>query len=301
MSTCKPPPSYHRKPSWIQMSTVNSDRFNSVKKDLNINKLNTVCQEAKCPNINECWSQGTATIMILGDTCTRGCRFCNIKTGNPNGIVDEEEPQRVSEQVLASHLKYVVITCVDRDDLEDGGAKIFADTITLIKKKSSLIKIESLIGDYQGSYDSLMTLLASNPDVISHNLETVEPLTPMVRDRRATYRNSLQLLERIKSKDPKKITKSSLMVGLGETKEELYQTCIDLRNVGVDIITFGQYLRPTMKHLAVKRYYSIEEFKALEIMARDCGFKFVASGPMVRSSYRAAELFLLGHLQKQET
>lgn len=296
----KIPPQYFRKPEWIRMAQPQQENLQQLKHNLNIKKLNTVCQEAKCPNINECWSQGTATIMILGDTCTRGCKFCNIKTGNPRGVVDGEEPLRVAEQISESNLRYVVITCVDRDDLADGGASVFAETIIRVKSRTPDIKIETLIGDFQGISEPLRVLVESGPDVVAHNVETVEALTPMVRDRRATYRNSLKVLKEVKTIDPKRLTKSSIMVGLGETMDELKATCMDLREQGVDIITFGQYLRPTMKHLSVKRYYHPDEFKALEEMSRAIGFLYVASGPLVRSSYRAAELFINKYLRERE-
>lgn len=295
----KLPNSYFRKPNWIRMVTPDPARINELKQKLNLSKLNTVCQEAKCPNLNECWSIGTATIMILGDICTRGCKFCHIKTGNPRGVIDKKEPFRVANQIQESQLKYVVITCVDRDDLPDGGAEIFSRTVKEIKIKSPEIKIETLIGDFQGEESSLRVLVGSGPEVIAHNLETVEALTPMVRDRRATYQNSLKVLKKVKELDPQRLTKSSLMVGLGETISELKQTCQDLRNIGVDIITFGQYLRPTLRHLSVKRYYHPDEFVELETMARELGFLFVASGALVRSSYRAAELFIKGYLDEK--
>ena len=268
-----------------------------MKEKLNLRNLNTVCQEAKCPNINECWSQGTATIMILGDVCTRFCKFCNVKTGNPAGIVDEEEPERVASEIVQSKLTYVVITCVDRDDLVDGGAGIFASTISLIKDRNKEIKVEALISDYRGSKASLAKIIASRVDVLAHNVETVENLTPMVRDRRANYRTSLKLLANAKKKKPTLLTKSSIMLGLGETLAEVLKSLDDLRESGVDIVTLGQYLRPSKKHLSVKKYYRLEEFRYLEKEARDRGFLFVAAGPLVRSSYRAAELFAKGHLE----
>ncbi len=285
-----------KKPSYIKMQPITGNGFFKLKKKLNLKNLHTVCEEAKCPNISECWSQGTATIMILGDTCTRFCKFCNVKTGNPQGVVDQDEPFRVAEEIVQSGLSYVVLTCVDRDDLIDGGAGIFAETIENIKQKNSTIKVEALISDYRGSSSSLKKITATRLDVLAHNIETVEALTPMVRDRRASYRVSLNLLEAAKKEKPKLLTKSSIMLGLGETMEEVETSLEDLRKAGVDIVTLGQYLRPSKRHLSVKKYYSLEEFKGLEKIAREKGFLFVAAGPLVRSSYRAAELFVKGHL-----
>ncbi len=247
-----------KKPAHIKMKPIEGSKFFHLKKKLNLNQLNTVCQEAKCPNINECWSSGTATIMILGDVCTRFCKFCNIKTGNPNGIVDQNEPERVAQEIVNSSIKYVVITCVDRDDLEDGGAEIFARTISLIKEKSET-KVESLVSDYQGKYSSLKKILDSGVDVLAHNIETVRNLTPMVRDRRASYDNSLKVL-RMAAENSSVVTKSSIMLGLGETKKEVIKSLEDLRKNEVKIVTLGQYLRPSRKHLSVKKYYSKEEF-----------------------------------------
>lgn len=287
-------------PSFIRIKPPQNETYYEVRSKLNELSLNTVCKEAKCPNLSECWSEGTATVMILGDVCTRGCRFCNIKTGNPKGIVDEEEPKRVAAQVLESGLKYVVITCVDRDDLSDGGASIFAETIEEIKKGGSSIRVEGLTSDYRGDENSIKRLSESGADVLAHNIETVERLTPTVRDRRAHYKQSLNVLSAFKKFSPKVLTKSSIMVGLGESKEEVIQSAKDLRDHGVDVVTFGQYLRPTSKHLKVERYYFPEEFKELELMARELGFLYVASGPLVRSSYRAAELFAKRYLDSKK-
>lgn len=292
-------PYFERKPSWLKVKQVGREQYNDVKKNLRLQGLYTVCEEAKCPNIGECWASGTATIMILGDTCTRACRFCNVNTGNPRGVVDKEEPFRVAENLRQTNLKYVVITCVDRDDLPDGGASIFAQTITQVKKLCPAIKVEALISDYRGNQDSLKMILDTPVDVIAHNVETVRALTPMVRDNRAGYEQSLELLRRVKDFSPQTMTKSSLMVGLGETLAELKETTFDLRQAGVNIVTYGQYLRPTQKHLVVKRYYFPQEFDDLAQMAKDMGFLYVASGPLVRSSYKAAELFMLKELEKK--
>ena len=291
---------FERKPDWVKMMPVGKNNYNEVRSKLRIGSLHTVCEEARCPNIGECWSHGTATVMILGDVCTRGCRFCNVKTGNPGGLVDTDEPKRVGKMLGESELSYVVITCVDRDDLDDGGAEIFAETIKEVKSINKKIKIEALTSDYRGSKQAVETILASGLDVMAHNVETVRALTPMVRDKRANYDQSLKVLETSKQINSDILTKSSLMVGLGETFEELKKTASDLRDVGVDIITFGQYLRPSIRHLSVKRYWFPDEFKQLELMAKEMGFLYVASGPLVRSSYRAGELFTLGFLEKKE-
>ena len=284
------------KPSWIKIKPPTTERYHKLKKELNLNGLNTVCQEAKCPNLNECWSTGTATIMILGDTCTRACRFCNVKTGNPKGMIDKQEPLRVAKQLAQSNLDYVVITCVDRDDLADGGAGIFAQTIIEIKKQIPNLKVECLISDYRGSFVAIETIVKSDPHVVAHNLETTERLTKKVRDPKSNYHQSLQLLRRVKELNPTKLTKSSLMVGLGESLLEIEEACDDLKKNGVDIVTFGQYLRPNRRLLPVEKYYTPVEFKYLEKMARKKGFLFVASGSLVRSSYRASELFVVRKL-----
>lgn len=285
------------KPEWIRIRPPSGPVYQELRGNLKLKNLHTVCQEALCPNIGECWSSGTATIMILGDTCTRGCRFCNVKSGNPKGEVDFEEPVRVAEQIQDSNLKYLVLTCVDRDDLPDGGAFIFAETVSEIKKRRPDIRVETLISDYSGKRESLEKVMSSGPDVIAHNVETIRRLTPSVRDPRASFDQSLELLRRVKEIDPKRLSKSSVMIGLGETLEEVLACTRELRDAGVDIVTFGQYLRPSAKHLPVVRYAAPAEFEELEKKAREMGFLFVASGPFVRSSYRAAELFIHGHLE----
>ncbi|MBL8995355.1 MAG: lipoyl synthase [Spirochaetia bacterium] len=287
------------KPEWIRIRPPSGPVYQELRGNLKLKNLHTVCQEALCPNIGECWSSGTATIMILGDTCTRGCRFCNVKSGNPKGVVDLEEPVRVAEQIQDSNLKYLVLTCVDRDDLPDGGAFIFAETVSEIKKRRPDIRVETLISDYSGKRESLEKVMSSGPDVIAHNVETIRRLTPTVRDPRASFDQSLELLRRVKEIDPKRLSKSSVMIGLGETLEEALACASELRQAGVDIVTFGQDLRPSAKHLPVVRYAAPAEFEELEKRAREMGFLFVASGPFVRSSYRAAELFIHGHLEKK--
>jgi lipoic acid synthetase len=279
------------KPQWLKIKLEYNEKFHDVKRTLKEKKLYTVCEEAKCPNINECWSHGTATIMILGDTCTRGCKFCAVKTGNPKGWVDPLEPLHVVETIKHLQLKYVVLTMVDRDDLLDGGAFHVYRTVLEIRKNFPDIKIETLVGDFQGNKNSI-SLIANSPiDVFAHNVETVERLTPIVRDPRASYKQSLFVLEYAKKVNPKILTKSSIMVGLGETEEEVIQTMKNLRSVGVDILTIGQYLQPTKRHLNVVEYVPPYKFKWYRDIGLQIGFKEVFSGPLVRSSYRAEKVF----------
>lgn len=279
------------KPQWLKIKLEYNEKFYDVKRTLREKKLYTVCEEAKCPNINECWSHGTATIMILGDTCTRGCKFCAVKTGNPKGWVDPLEPIHVVKTIEHLKLKYVVLTMVDRDDLLDGGAFHVYRTVLEIRKNFPDIKIETLVGDFQGNKNSI-SLIANSPiDVFAHNIETVERLTPIVRDPRASYKQSLFVLEYAKKVNPKILTKSSIMVGLGETEEEVIQTMKNLRNVGVDILTIGQYLQPTKRHLNVVEYVPPYKFKWYRDIGLEIGFKEVFSGPLVRSSYRAEKVF----------
>lgn len=279
------------KPRYLKMKIPKGDNYTSVKKSLRERNLFTVCEEASCPNLGECWSSKTATMMILGDTCTRACKFCNVKTGNPKGLLDPDEPKKASEMVDLMSLDYIVITSVDRDDLEDFGAGQFASVVRQVNEDHPDVKVEVLIPDFAVVEEHMHTLAKSNPFVIAQNLETVKRLTHPVRDRRAGYDKTLNALKFYKDNYPDIATKSSLMVGLGETKEELVEAMTDLRNAGVNIITFGQYLRPTLAHLEVQRYYELEEFDHLKKIAYDIGFDFVASGPMVRSSYKAADYF----------
>lgn len=277
------------KPRYLKAKIPKGDSYNSVKKALREKNLFTVCEEAKCPNLGECWDSKTATMMVLGDTCTRACKFCNVKTGNPKGWLDNEEPQKASDMVKLMSLKYIVITSVDRDDLPDLGAGQFAKIVSKVNQDHPEVKVEVLIPDFNAIDEHMDTLAKSNPFVIAQNLETVKRLTHQVRDRRAGYEQTLKALKYYKESYPHIHTKSSLMVGLGETKEELVEAMSDLKASGVNIITFGQYLRPTMAHLEVQRYYEVEEFEHLKKIAYDIGFDFVASGPMVRSSYKAVD------------
>jgi lipoic acid synthetase len=284
-------PKRARKPDWLRVSLPMGDDYERVKAKVNSLALNTVCKEANCPNMAECWGAGTATIMILGDTCTRGCRFCNVKTGNPKGIVDWMEPVRVADAVRDMGWKYLVLTAVDRDDLADGGALIFANTIRAIHERVPGSKVEILSGDYRGDLNALDIVMDAKPDVFAHNLETVRRLTPTVRDKRATYDQSLRILEYAKNRAPQRYTKTSLMLGLGETEEEIEGAMDDARRVGIDIFTMGQYLQPTKKHLPVVEFVTPEKFDRLGAVARSKGFHQVVSSPLSRSSYHAEQAF----------
>lgn len=287
-----PQPLHINKPSWLKTKIPSGDNFFEIKRDLRSKNLFTVCEEAKCPNISECWSTNTATFMILGDTCTRACRFCNVKTGNPGGWLDDKEPEKTAESVCLLKLKYAVITMVDRDDLEDGGAAHVKKTFNAIRVASPTTLLEFLGGDFQAKDNSLEMVLSARPEVFAHNIETVERLTPRVRDARATYRRSLGVLKRVKELAPYELfTKSAIMLGLGETMDEVTQALRDLRAHDVDFITIGQYMRPSKRHLSIKEFVPPEQFDELAILAKDLGFISVASGPLVRSSYRASEFY----------
>ena len=254
-----------------------------VKNVVHENNLHTICESGNCPNMHECWGAGTATFLILGDICTRSCRFCSVKTGRPN-VPDYNEPQKIAESVKLMNLKHCVITSVDRDDLKDGGSQIWADTITAIKQLNPNTTIETLIPDFKGNFELLQTVIDAKPNVISHNLETVRRLTKEIRVQ-AKYDRSLSVLKYIAEKGV--VAKSGIMLGLGETNEEIYETMDDLLKNKVSIITIGQYLQPTKNNIAVQKYYSDEEFKELEIVGKAKGFKFVESASLVRSSYHA--------------
>jgi lipoic acid synthetase len=284
-------PKYSRKPDWLRVSLPMGEDYERVKAEVNSLKLNTVCKEAACPNLAECWGAGTATIMILGDTCTRGCRFCNVKTGNPKGLVDWLEPIRVAEAVRDLGWKYLVLTAVDRDDLADGGALIFANTVRAIHEKVPHSRVEILSGDYRGDLSALDIVMDAKPDVFAHNLETVRRLTPSVRDKRATFDQSLRILEHAKKRAPERYTKSSLMLGLGETEEEIEDAMNAARSVGVNIFTMGQYLQPSKKHLPVVEFVTPQKFEKLGALAKSKGFHQVVSSPLSRSSYHAEQAF----------
>ncbi len=281
------------KPPWLKTPIGRGENFFEIKQDLRERKLFTVCEEAKCPNIGQCWNDRTATFMILGDTCTRGCRFCHIKTGNPNGWYDPEEPDKVADLARSLKLNYAVITMVDRDDMDDGGAAHVARVVARVKQVNPGIRVEVLAGDFNNRDQSLLAVLSAEPEVFAHNVETVERLTPRVRDARAGYRQSLEVLQKVKtlSSDRPIFTKSALMLGLGEDLAEVLQTLGDLREHGVDFLTIGQYLRPTKKHLSIKRWVHPDEFDDIGKQAKAMGFLGVVSGPLVRSSYKAGEFY----------
>lgn len=274
-----------RKPEWLKISLPQGKEYLNVREVIARKKLHTICVSGKCPNMAECWGRGTATFMILGDICTRACRFCNVKTGSPQGIIDWDEPDRLSESIKSMNLRHVVLTSVDRDDLPDGGAEFWAKTIMRVKEVNPNVTIETLIPDFNGIVDLINTVIDSGPNIVSHNMETVRRLTPKVRSR-AKYDISLKTIETI-SKSGKAKPKSGVMLGLGETEEELFETMDDLINVGCKVLTIGQYLQPTKKHLTVKRYVTPEEFLRYKQVGLEKGFQFVESGPLVRSSYRA--------------
>jgi lipoic acid synthetase len=280
-----------RKPEWLRVKAPAGENYTKIKQSLRSLNLHTVCEEARCPNISECWGTGTATIMIMGDICSRGCRFCAVNSGKPV-LLDAGEPERVAKAIKEWRLRYIVITSVCRDDLDDGGAEHIAKTIKAIKLLCPTIVVESLIPDFRGDEISIKKIVTSEPEVISHNIETVPRLTPKVRDVRASYEQSLLVLKKIKDINSLIYTKSSIMLGLGETEEEVIQTIKNLRSVGVSILTIGQYLQPTPKHLPIIKFIAPEKFNWFREIAEQMGFVYVASGPLVRSSYRAGEFFL---------
>ncbi|WP_243835145.1 lipoyl synthase [Alicyclobacillus sacchari] len=275
------------RPEWLKVTAKTGKNYTALKDIMRTQSLHTVCEEAHCPNIFECWEQRTATFMILGDICTRACRFCAVHTGRPTEL-DLREPKRVAEAVVAMGLEHVVITSVARDDLADGGASMFAATIREVRKLVPSCSVEVLIPDFDGNWDALRLVMDAEPDILNHNVETVRRLSDSVRSR-AKYERTLELLRRAKEMKPAIPTKSSIMVGVGETMEEIYATMDDLRRVDVDILTIGQYLQPTEKHLVVERFYTPTEFLRLRGEGLKRGFQHVESGPMVRSSYHAKE------------
>lgn len=290
---------FEPKPEWLKIRPPAGENYKRIKGLLKEESLYTVCEEAHCPNVHECWAGGTATFMLMGDTCTRGCRFCAVKTGNPKGVLDHDEPYKISSSIGKLNLEYVVLTSVDRDDLPDGGSGHFAQTIVEIKKKDSKVIVEVLIPDFKGDWSALQKIIDAKPEVIAHNIETIERLTPTVRDKRAGYKQTLDLLAQVKKVDPSIFTKSSIMIGLGETEEEVFKTMEDLRSVDTDILTLGQYLRPTKKHLPVVEFVTPEKFAYYEKKGMEMGFKYIASGPLVRSSYKAGEYFIKNELIKR--
>ncbi|KAA0545356.1 lipoyl synthase [Bacillus sp. BGMRC 2118] len=279
---------YVRKPEWLKIKLNTNENYTGLKKMMREKNLHTVCEEARCPNIHECWAvRKTATFMILGDVCTRACRFCAVKTGLPNEL-DLKEPERVADSVSLMGLKHAVITAVARDDLKDGGAAVFAETVRAVRRKNPFTTIEVLPSDMNGVYENLQTLMDAKPDILNHNIETVRRLSDRVRAR-AKYDRSLEFLRRAKEMYSEIPTKSSIMVGLGETKEDIIETMDDLRANNVDIMTIGQYLQPSKKHLPVLKYYHPDEFQELKEIALSKGFSHCEAGPLVRSSYHADE------------
>jgi len=276
-----------KKPAWLRVKAEFNPNFHKIKSQVNEKKLNTVCEEAHCPNISECWSAGTATFMLMGSVCTRACKFCSVDTGNPKGWLDLDEPMNTAKAVQVMGLKYVVLTSVNRDDLEDGGAEHFAQTVKLIKELNPGTAVEALTPDFKGLSSSIDTLVNCGLEVFAQNIETVERLTHPVRDIRAGYKQTLDVLAESKRINSKVLTKTSLILGLGETDQEIEETMDDLIKNKVDILTLGQYLRPTLNHLPIERWVTPEEFETYREIGLKKGFLEVVSGPMVRSSYRA--------------
>jgi lipoic acid synthetase len=293
-SVAPPSPPRLRHPEWIRVRAPHGESYGQLKGLVHRLALHTVCEEAYCPNIGECWGAGTATIMILGDTCTRTCRFCAVKTGNPRGIVDNEEPAHAADAIAALKLNYVVVTSVDRDDLPDGGAEIFAETVLQIKAKSPKTLVEILTPDFRGVMENIRTVVQAKPDVFGQNIETVRRLTHVLRDRRAGYDQTLNVLRMVKDMDPTLRTKSSILVGMGETPAEVLETMGDLRDARVDLLAIGQYLQPThlKRHLPLVEYVHPHQFARYREDGMKLGFKYIASGPLVRSSYKAWEAAL---------
>jgi len=286
------------KPPWLKVRLPGSPRYHRMKQRARALSLATVCEEARCPNIGECWGGGTATFMVMGDTCTRGCRFCAVKSLRRPPPLDPEEPRNLARAIAEMALDYVVITSVDRDDLPDQGAGHFAACIRETRAAAPETLIEVLIPDFRGEVPLVGEVVAAGPDVVGHNVETVERLTPAVRDARAGYRQSLEVLSAIKRLDPSRYSKSSIMVGVGETEAEVVATLRDLRAVDVDFLTVGQYLQPTTRHLPVTSFLPPETFDRYREIGLEMGFSYVASGPLVRSSYKAGEYFIREHLEK---
>ena len=296
------------KPRWLKAAPANSENYQKLRATVRELGLATVCEEARCPNIGECWGGGgdkdqttaTATIMIMGDTCTRGCRFCSVATSKAPPPLDPNEPHKVATAIAKWGLDYVVLTSVDRDDLPDQGSQHFRQVVQRLKEKSPHLLVEALTPDFQGQHDLIQAVATSGLDVYAHNMETVEALTSRVRDRRAGYQQSLHVLEYVKQLETGCLTKTSLMLGLAETDEQVRDTLRDLRRADVDVVTFGQYLQPTRRHLPVKEYVTPEKFEYWQQEAESMGFKYVASGPLVRSSYKAGEFFLKNYLREQK-
>jgi lipoyl synthase len=278
------------KPIWLRVRAPGGERFHQTQKTLRKAGLHTVCEKARCPNVGECWRAGTATVMLLGDVCSRGCRFCAVAAGRP-GAADPDEPRRVALAIAEMALKYVVLTMVSRDDLADGGADHVARTIRALHDLGAEVQVEALVGDFGGDAGPIRTVVNAGPTVFAHNVEVVRRITPIVRHTRCTYEGSIAVLKRAKDMAPAVVTKSSVMVGIGETDEEVEQTLSDLRSAGVDVVTVGQYLRPSPRHHPVVRYVAPDVFAAYQQAAIGMGFRYAVCGPLVRSSYRAREAF----------
>ena len=281
-----------KKPPWLKVPFPGGERYSWIKKRAANLNLSTVCEEANCPNIGECWNGGTATFMLMGDTCTRGCRFCSVKSAKNPEALDAEEPKKLADTVKNLALKYVVLTTVDRDDLPDQGASHIARCIRSTQRACPEMLIEMLMPDFQGKTELVQQVINSRPAVLAHNLETVRSLSEKVRDSRAGYDQSLDVLHYLKQQCPEGYTKSSLMLGVGESRTETLQAMKDLRDVGVDFLTIGQYLQPSKKHLKVEKFVHPDEFDDLAVQGDKMGFEYVASGPLVRSSYKAAEFYI---------
>lgn len=281
-----------RKPDWLRVRAPGGDSYTMIKRTLRERGLFTVCEEAHCPNVGECWGGGTATFMLLGEMCTRGCRFCAVTTGDPGGWVDRDEPRKLAESVVLMGLKYIVLTMVDRDDLDDGGAAHVAECIRHLKRCDPDLIVEALVGDFSGDVRAIDTVVESHVDVYGHNIETVARLQRTVRDARCGYEQSIAALRHAKRHELAPYTKSSIMVGLGESHAEVLETMRDLRDAGVDFLTVGQYLQPTQRHLEVAEWIHPDRFEQLRIEGEAMGFGYVAAGPLVRSSYRAGEFFI---------
>lgn len=287
-----------RKPKWIKAKLPTEKEYGKIRKLLRQQNLHTVCEEAFCPNCTECWESGTATFLLMGPFCTRFCKFCDVETRNPNQYLDTKEPENLADAVKELGLKYVVLTSVTRDDLIDGGAEHLSQCIWEVRQKNPDVIIEILIPDFQGNLEALRKLVESKPDVIGHNIETTERITPVVRDKRASFKQSIFILKHIKKFNPQILTKSSIMLGFGETDEQVLAALQDLRRAEVDIVTIGQYLQPSRKHLGVVEYLEPKIYHFWEKLALELGFFYVASGPLVRSSYRAGELYVENVLNK---
>ncbi|MFT6908190.1 MAG: lipoic acid synthetase [Oleiphilaceae bacterium] len=281
-----------KKPSWLRIKATGGAVYNKTKNIVHKHKLSTVCEEAMCPNISECWSSGTATIMLMGDTCTRACRFCAVNTGNPQGWLDKDEAKNTAESVKLMGLKYLVLTSVNRDDLEDGGAGHYAEVVRRVKAENPEIAVEALTPDFEGIFGCIEIVVDSGIVVFAQNVETVKRLTHPVRDPRATYEQTLAVLKHAKHYKPEVLTKTSIMLGLGETEEEIIEAMDDLRAINCDILTFGQYLQPTVNHLPIERYVTPQEFEKYRQWGLDRGFLEVVSGALVRSSYRAEQVLM---------